>query len=217
MKPRCSNQSYRALTLVEVVVIITILAFFAVILLPALQPAKRKGGSNCVNNLKEIGLAYQVWAGDNNGKFPMEVSATNGGALELAATGNAVAVFLVMSNELSTPKILLCQQDRDRTFATNFDSGFHAKNISYFVGLDANAQLPQALLSGDDNFEIGGVPVKSGLCSISTNVMYLWSTARHNRCGNVALADGSVQQLINSNLANLLYQTGLSTNHLAIP
>jgi len=40
---------------------------------------------SCSNNLKQLGLAYQVWAGDNDGKFPMAVSVANGGALESTA------------------------------------------------------------------------------------------------------------------------------------
>jgi len=51
----------------------------------------------CLNNLKQIGLSYSAWAGDHNGKFPMDVSVTNGGVMELAATGNVAAVFQVMS------------------------------------------------------------------------------------------------------------------------
>jgi len=42
----------------------------------------------CVNNLRQIGIAYRLWEGDNNGKYPMAVSVTNGGAMELVVTGN---------------------------------------------------------------------------------------------------------------------------------
>ena len=98
-------------------------------LLPALAAAKRKAQRiNCVNNLKEVGLAFRVWEGDNNDQYPMAVSSAQGGAREYVAQGNAAAtalnpgmVFMVMSNELSTPKILYCTSDSlHSTFATNF-------------------------------------------------------------------------------------------------
>jgi prepilin-type N-terminal cleavage/methylation domain-containing protein/prepilin-type processing-associated H-X9-DG protein len=218
MKLRFSNQRNHALTLIEVLVVIFVLAVIVVIILPGLAAAKRRSSAIvCINNVKQIGLSFRVWAGDNGDKFPMEVSVTNGGAMELAITGNAVAVFRVMSNELSTPKILVCQKDRDRTYATNFDSGLTAKNISYFVGLDANTNFPQAFLSGDDNFAIRGIPVKSGLLEISSNTLIAWSAARHKFSGNILLADGSVQSANNSMLTNWPHQLNTTTNRLAIP
>ena len=43
--------------------------------LPALAAAKRKAQRiNCVNNLKQVGLAFRIWEGDNNDKYPMAVS-----------------------------------------------------------------------------------------------------------------------------------------------
>jgi len=172
---------------------------------------------NCVNNLKEIGLSYLVWAEDNGGKFPMEISEANGGVLGLSETRNAWINFLAISNELNTPKILVCPADKNRSYATNFVSGFSSANISYFVGLDAKTNFPEAFLSGDDNFAIGGIPVKSGILKIPTNLSVSWTSARHEFAGNIGLADGSVQQVNTNGLQQALQQTGLATNRLAIP
>ncbi|HTL73427.1 MAG TPA: prepilin-type N-terminal cleavage/methylation domain-containing protein [bacterium] len=217
MKPRRSNQRCYALTLVEVLVVLFLLMILIAMLLPALARPKRGSHINCVNNLKQVGLAYRIWAGDNNDKYPMEVSATNGGAMELAAAGNAVAAFQVMSNELSTPRVLLCPLDKEHSRATNFNSCFTAKNVSYFIGLDANSSFPNSILGGDNNLERGGRPISPGVHELTTNTMYFWSASRHRRSGNVVLADGSVQSLANSNLVNRFNQTGLATNRLAIP
>jgi prepilin-type N-terminal cleavage/methylation domain-containing protein len=220
MKPRFSNQRNHALTLVEVLVVVGVLAVLAALFLPALLPPRRVVSHiNCVNNLKEIGLAYRIWAGDNNDKFPMQVSITdtNGGTMELAATGNVVATFQIMSNELSMPILLYCTADKDHTHATNFTTDFSAKNISYFVGMDADQNYPQRVLSGDDNFEISGVPVKSGLLEFSTNAPISWTADRHKFAGNIGLADGSVWQTDDKSLVQKLQATGLATNRLAIP
>jgi prepilin-type N-terminal cleavage/methylation domain-containing protein len=214
MKPRSSNQTNRALTLIEVLVVIAVLAVLVAVLREFSAKANRRESRiNCVNNLKEIGLAYRVWEGDNGDKYPMFVSVTNGGAMELIATGNVAACFQVMSNELSTPKILVCRKDTDRIAATNFTTDFDNSKISYFINLDAQEMYPQMLLSGDDNFEIGGIPIKSGLLELSTNAPISWTAARHKFVGNIATADGNVQQVTQSGLRS----ARVATNRLAIP
>lgn len=217
MKPRVSHHKTAALTLVEVLVVIAMLAVLAAMLLPAQSHPRKAMQIQCVNNLKQIGLAYRIWAGDQTAKFPMEVSVTNGGTMGLADGQNAWINYFVMSNELSTPKILHCPADANSFAATNFSVGFNNQNVSYFVGLDASDEYPQRFLSGDDNFEISGVPIKSGLLELSTNVPIAWTTARHNIVGNIGLADGSVQQTTTVGLQAALQQTGLATNRLAIP
>jgi prepilin-type processing-associated H-X9-DG protein len=83
--------------------------------------------------------------------------------------------------------------------------------------MDADQGHPQMLLSGDDNFAIGGVPVKSGLLELSTNAPITWTAERHVNQGNIGLVDGSVASVTDSGLADLLRQTGVTTNRLAIP
>jgi hypothetical protein len=227
MKPRASNQKNRALMLVEVLVVIVVLVVLAFLFLyrPFLhrRPVNRHNPApyyriNCVNNLKQIGLAYRIWAGDHNNKYPMEASATNGGTMELVDDGeNASLNYLVMSNELNTPKILWCAADKDHTRATNFTTDFNNSKISYFVGLDADQTDPQAFLSGDDNFEIDGVPAKSGLLELSRSSPISWTAARHKFVGNIGLADGSVWQTDEKSLVQKFQATGLTTNRLAIP
>jgi prepilin-type processing-associated H-X9-DG protein len=219
MKPHLSNQRTIALTLVEVLVVIVVLAVLTAMFLPANNhPNRGASRINCVSNLKQIGLAYRLWEGDNNDKYPMFVSVTNGGTMELIVIGNVAACFQVMSNELSTPKILYCPADKDRIVATNFTTDFKNSKISYFVGLDVTNEMnPRILLSGDDNFAIGSIPVKSGLLELPTNTPISWTAARHKFAGNIGFADGSVQEVTTEGFQNALRQTGVATNRLAIP
>ena len=205
-------------TLVALLVIIAVIAILAAMLLPALASAKRKAQRiNCVNNLKQLGLAYRIWEGDNGDKLPMRVPAKKGGAMEPALRGNVAPIFQVMSNELSTPRILLCPADADRFAAGTFAAGFDNSKVSYFAGVDAADDKPAMFLSGDDNFDIGGRTVKSGVLLLATNAPISWTAARHVNRGNIGLADGSVQTTGSSTVRHILVQTGVATNRLALP
>ena len=229
------NRKSQALTLVEILVVIAALAVLVVLLLlPALASAHRRAARfNCSNNLEIVGSSFGIWEEDNHNEFPMSVSVTNGGGMELIATGNVAGFFLVMSNELSTPKILVCPADTNVVYATNqfgspYPPDFSNKNISYFVGIDADTNNPQRLLCGDDNFESHGITVPSGVFQLSTNSPIAWTDRhddtphiyfprRHNFLGNIVYADGSVTEVSSLGLQQSLVQSGIATNRLAIP
>lgn len=232
MQPRLSRQRTAALTLVEVLVVLVMVAILFLLTIPATThdrpiPAMR---INCISNLKQIGLAYRLWEGDHEDKYPMAVLMANGGAMELVATGNVAVCFQVMSNELSTPKILWCPADTHRVQSTSF-STLNNSSISYLVGLNAtNETNTRLLLSGDDNLAIGDVPAKSGPLELSAGNSVVWSSGRHNVynshfwtpvrdrfVGNIGLADGSAQTVTTDGLQKALQQTGQATNQLAIP
>ena len=184
----CSRKQF-GFTLIELLVVIATIAVLATLLLPALaQSSKRALRIQCVNNLKFINLSFHVWEGDHGGKYPTAVSTANGGAQEYILTQSPITagnfagtqysaaplgygvtnVFLVMSNELSTPKNLNCPSDISPatgpndtpgsgtisggicSVATNW-SGFGPGNLSYFVEGNASDKFPQMILLGDRN------------------------------------------------------------------
>jgi prepilin-type processing-associated H-X9-DG protein len=114
---------------------------------------------------------------------------------------------------------LLCPADADRFAAKNCQAGFDDSQVSYFAGVDAADDKPAMFLSGDDNFAIDGAPVKSGLLLLATNAPVSWTAARHVNQGNIGQADGSVATSSSnwSPLPQLLAETGVATNRLAIP
>lgn len=146
----------------------------------------------------------------------MQVSVAKGGTLELIAGGNVAVIFLVMSNELNTPKLLCCPEDISRTAATSFSS-FGNQNLSYFVSLDASDTYPQMVISGDDNFTINKTRPPSGLVLFSTNDVAAWRPTRHVNQGNVGFGDGAVQGLASSRVRGALQNPGAATNRLVLP
>jgi len=145
----------------------------------------------CVNNLKQVGLAFRIWSNDNGDKFPMQVEAKKGGSLEAIKEGQVLRHFLVISNELSTPKILACPTD-DHMAVKDF-AELKTTNISYFVGVDADETKPSMLLSGDRNIT-NGLAVDKSLLELSADPLCGWTEKMHEEAGNLALADGSAQQ-----------------------
>src|SRR6185312_5046570 len=125
--------------------------------------------------------------------------------------------FQVMSNELSTPWILICpaESDRLRARATNFDF-LSNSNLSYFIGVDANETNSQMILYGDRNVT-NGTLVKNGLLNLTSNAPVGWTSDIHNGVGNFCLADGSVQQLSLADLRDVVANTGVATNRLQLP
>ena len=151
-----------ALTLPEILLIAAMTALLACLLLAAVQGRVRERSYRIqdTTNLKNIGLALRIFATDHNDQFPMRSHRKADGTLIVHQPDQIWRYWAsLLSNELSTPKLLVSPlpdapaRIRATTFAeaatTTGQIPFNTnRNLSYFLGLDADETRLQSLLAG---------------------------------------------------------------------
>jgi type II secretory pathway pseudopilin PulG len=222
----------RAFTMLDLVVVLFIIVILASLMFPALGRAKARARRiQCISNLKQTALAFRMYAADNEQKFPWFLLPADGGSAD-DIRQNACFHFRVLSNELKTPKVLLCPSDRAKIFVETWVN-LTDTNLSYFAGLEADEVQPQSMLAGDWNVSglynstpcpalnsiwaalgLIGVPMGSSIDAKSS-----WTRDIHRDAGNVTLSDGSVHQLSSPGLQQQTIESDPfnNNNHARMP
>ncbi len=139
-----SRKSSHGFTLLELLVVIAIIAILAAMLLPALSRTKQKTQrTQCVSNLRQIGLAVELYKQNNEGRYPTE-SGQNWMSFRLGGgdptTNSAVRFGLEWASDrilwsyTTSREVYSCPCDRGMNIAPwmqPFDSNYKTVGSSY--------------------------------------------------------------------------------------
>jgi len=208
MSVKLSSLRASAMTLIELLCVIAIIALLAALLLPAVGQAKiRARRIQCIDHLHEAGVGFVSYANDHNGQFPMAVPVSAGGTLELARSGNFLGGdfyfsyrhFQAASNELVTPRLVVCPADT-RLAAANF-AALSNSNLSYFIGVNAEFARPSSILAGDRNLT-NDYTTPGTILRLGPNYALRWTEELHRFKGDLLYSDGHVEEKNNAALTS---------------
>jgi prepilin-type N-terminal cleavage/methylation domain-containing protein/prepilin-type processing-associated H-X9-DG protein len=115
MRFSLGDMTGRAFTLVELLVVMAVLGLLAALLMPAFGRANESARATvCLSNLRQVGLALQIYVQDNNNRLPVLRDVSTDPAV--AATNAFPAIQMVLASQLGNTNVLRCPSDSPHLF-----------------------------------------------------------------------------------------------------
>jgi hypothetical protein len=201
-----------AFSRIELAATIVSLALLGIAVLPACASTKsRSRVAQCLNNLRLMGRAVQIWGSEHIDQPPWRTFVADGGTRPETGVkpGLAFYEYYFLSNELATPRILACPADDGVRIASDFgagiggyrSAGYRGDATSYILNLHAISEIPGTMLFGDRNLRFDSY----GITACNMNVTGVgsinpmsnaagWTNNVHGSFGNIVTIDGNVME-----------------------
>ena len=196
-------------------VVIAIIAILAGMLLPALNSAREKARRiSCASNLKQIGLAAKMYAGDFSEKFPCNFNYLKSDGTPIAGAGfhNGPSITLLMSQNYNTDyKTFVCPSGTlngvkpadSALLAAVGSDGYILQAVTTTV---ASTNLSYAFIAGmnENDSPDSGMAFDCGYEIASTK-------SNHDKYGNICFVDGSVRNAAGDTWQTTIAYWGVAT------
>jgi prepilin-type N-terminal cleavage/methylation domain-containing protein/prepilin-type processing-associated H-X9-DG protein len=175
MKPASPQPGF---TLIELLVVIAILSLLAALLLPVISRAKESGrGAACISNLRQIGIALQLYVQENENRMPLmrdRMIGTN------AVSDPLPGPDTVLSNQLGNVLVLKCPSDKEL---------YERTGSSYSWNSLLNGQKA-------DNFVVLGLPFNPHQIPVMFDKEKFHAARGTKKEVNYLYADGHIRNLL---------------------
>jgi len=224
-KTKIKNRKVICFTLIELLLVISIIVILTAMLFPAIQKAREMGKKTvCMNQLKQSGISSNLYVSDNNGILAMVDNNGTGLPWTLLLYNNG---YLKNKNIFACPSHVPETYDSFHTYQTYgmrdwrvSNSYIFSANNFYFLKF-YNVTTPSTFyLHGDSSYDLAYTAhsafkqshVMSPVIASTTGGVHL----RHGKTANLDFVDGHAKSSDSTELKNVGFTSGLSKSGLRI-